>query len=268
VTRLAPFVIATLLASPAVAEDGGHASEGHEAHEPAAPADAVGRGEAGADHGHGEAGEDHGHGGGAGHGAAGGEHGAATGGEHHADFTGDHDDDGTANWLDADSPDFVVGGIAQHALNLLILVGVIGYFGWRPVGDALKTRAHDIRRSITDAAKIRDDARRQHDALVARLGAFEQELAKMKAEAEVEARVEEERLVARARQETARIAETAERNIRDEVVRAKVALRKQAVDLAVKLAEQTLREEVNADDQRRLAKEFLDSLAGDEVRDG
>ena len=49
--------------------------------------------------------------------------------------------------------------------------------------------------------------------------------------------------------------------MREEVVRARVALRKEAVDLAVKLAESALAEQVSADDQRRLARQLLDTLA-------
>ena len=60
-----------------------------------------------------------------------------------------------------------------------------------------------------------------------------------------------------------RIGEAAERNIRDEVARARDQLRRDAVALAVELAEENLKEQVNSDDQQRLARAFLDTLNQD-----
>ncbi len=84
-------------------------------------------------------------------------------------------------------------------------------------------------------------------------------------DAEIEAANEEAKLVARARDEGQRIGAVAERKIRDEVNRARVALRTEAVDLAVQLAENTLRGAIGSSDQQRLAREFLDSLKKDEA---
>lgn len=188
------------------------------------------------------------------------EHAAGGHGAHHADYRGDGDHDGQANWLDSDSPDYMVGKLAQHAFNLAVLLAVLFFAARRPVGDALGNRAISVRQQLTDAARERDEARHKHDEIVARLAVFEAEVVKMRADAEVDAKAEEAKLVARAEDEAKRIGETAERNIRDEVNRARVALRSEAVELAVKLAEQTLKQQVEGDDQRRLARQFLDSM--------
>ena len=199
------------------------------------------------------------------HGAAAGEHAAAEGehgGAHHLDYTGDADHDGTPNWIDGDSGDsYVATKLAFHAINLLLLVGLLVWFVRAPLKDALNGRAYTIRKSLTDTARERDEAAHKFADLEARLGSFEQELERMRAAALTEARAEEERLVARAHEEAKRIGENAERNIRDEVTRARVALQHDAVDLAVQLAETTLRTSVNSDDQKRLARDFLASLS-------
>ena len=82
----------------------------------------------------------------------------------------------------------------------------------------------------------------------------------MEATAQQEAAREEQKLVERAEREAARIGETAERSIRDEATRARNALRRDAVELAVKLAEGILARNVAAADQQALAREFLQSL--------
>lgn len=188
--------------------------------------------------------------------------------EHKADYTADDDGDGVANWRDATdnktgekTPDYVAGNLASQGFDLALLFGVLFFALRRPVSDALRDRAHDVRKEITDAARLRDEARHRHDEINARLASVEDVVKNLRDTAEAEARAEEKRLVARAEHEAQRIAELTERNVREEVVRARVALRKEAVDLAVLLAENALNEQVQPEDQRRLAQQFLDSLA-------
>jgi F-type H+-transporting ATPase subunit b len=211
--------------------------------------------------------------------AHGAEHGDDHGGHHDPTefYLGDNDHDGVPNWRDPsengeprgmsvifDAEDaYFVPEIAFHALNLLIVVLLLWRFAARPLGDALKNRALSIRKQLADAAAARDEARRRNEEVSTRLAAFEQELAQMRTTAAAEARADAEQLVKRAEAEAERIRQTAERNINEELRRARASLREEAVDLAVQLARATLTREVQADDQRRLAREFLDSLTQD-----
>lgn len=190
---------------------------------------------------------------GPGHGPAG--HGAA---EHY--YSADDDGDGTSNWADSDNDLFVVDDIGFHAFNVALLLAVLFYFTRRPIGDTVRERALGIRRELTDTARTRDEALKRYEEIDARLVALASEIETMRAEARQDAAVEEQKLIERAHAEAVRIGEMAERNIRDEVTRAQLELRKEAVELAVQLAETTLRQNVNHDDQIRLARDFLDSL--------
>jgi F-type H+-transporting ATPase subunit b len=191
------------------------------------------------------------------HGEASGAHGAAA--DAHGEAPGHGDAHGSGHH--AAAPDWTSLGF--HAINLAILVGVLVFALRRPLADALGNRAHEIRKEITDAARARDEAQKRYDELLARLSAFEAEVTGMKAQAQAEAAAEEQKLVARAHDEAARLGQIAERNIREELVRSQLALRKEAVDLAVQLAEETLRARVQSADQARLARQFLDSLTND-----
>lgn len=191
------------------------------------------------------------------------EEGGHGGGAHHVDYLGDENHNGVADWRDPAAGDaYVVTSIAQHLVNLLILLAALFWFFRRPVADALANRAHDIQKDLGEAARLRAEAEARHAELTARIQAFEGEVEKMKAQALVDAQAEEARLVARAHEESARIAATAQRNIRDEVARARTALQTEAVDLAMKLAENTLRNNVRSEDQQALARQFLASLEG------
>ncbi len=180
------------------------------------------------------------------------------------DWIGDDDGDGVPNWRDPDSEHYVVWDIVFHVFNLILFVGIIVYFARRPVVDGVKNRAVDIRRELTEAARLRDEARQRYEELGARLARFEEEVQALRDEAVVDARQDEANLVARATQEAERIQETAGRNIDEQIQRARTTLRAEAVGLAVHLAERTLREQVQSDDQKRIAREFLDSLSNDQ----
>lgn len=268
--RTATVALSLLFALPAMAEDphgahgahgGDHAAEttGHGGDHAPAHGDAHG-----APHGdaHGEAGD----------------HGGGHGGHHDPTefYLGDNDGDGTANWMDS-TPDggeprsamdlfgdgddaFMLPDIGFHLLHFFIFVTLLFFALRRPLGDAMKNRALNVRKELTEAARERDEARQKNEELVARLGRFERELEEMRANAATEAKRDADLLIERARAEAERIGETANRSINDEVRRAKAALRAESVDLAVQLAEAALTQSVQADDQRRLARQFLDTL--------
>ncbi|MCB9664762.1 MAG: ATP synthase F0 subunit B [Alphaproteobacteria bacterium] len=248
---LAGLVLGAALAAPAIASEphgDGHAAEPH-----AAPAhgEATHAGEAHAEGGHGDAAHaEGGHGGG-----------------HHLSYAGDDDNDGTANWLDGDSEAYVLGGLAFHAVNLAILLVLLWLGFGGKLRDTLKQRAVRIRSEIEDAQRIKAEAAARHAELAQRLGALEQELAAMLASAKEDGEAEEARLKARADAVGRQIAETAQRQIADEAARAGLRLRRQAVELAVELAEGIVRKQLQAGDQERLAEQFLASI-GSTPREG
>ncbi len=190
----------------------------------------------------------------------------AGGGGGHAPYryTADNDQDGTPNWLDPDEGDhFPLYALGAHAINFLLFLGAAVYFGRRPIGDALSNRALAIRKELTESARLRDEARQRSDALADRLDKIEAEIASMRQKAEEEAANEERQLIARAEAEAERIHEATLRSIRDEVARARFALKRDAVNLAVELAEAALKERMDAEEQQRLARAFLESIKAD-----
>ena len=150
------------------------------------------------------------------------------------------------------------GPIALHAFNLAVLLAVLAWFAGPKIRDALGNRAANVKRAIDEATAARKDARTRFDALEARLSGFEGELASMRDKAEADARREAESIAARGERDAAAIAESAERSIQDQVRKARVSLREHAVDLAVDLARERVKGEIGAEDQHRLAGDFLE----------
>lgn len=192
----------------------------------------------------------------------GGEHGDEHGGgEHHACYSCDDDVDGTPNWLDSDAGDqYVASGIAFHGLNLLLLLGIVGWFAGPSIKDAVRGRATVIKEDIDEAARLKAEAQSTHDEVAERLAKLESEIAAMRETAKREAQADEARILERAKAAAEQLSETTSRQIADETARARDALRREAVELAIELAEGILTENVAASDQRRLATEFLDTV--------
>jgi F-type H+-transporting ATPase subunit b len=199
------------------------------------------------------------HGAPAAHGAAG-EHGAA-GGEHHLCYTCDDDGDHTANWLDNDSDAYVLVKLGFHAVNFALFAGLLIWLAGPTVRDALRARSLEVRKELDEAARLKTEAAARHEAVSKRLASIEDEIRDIRGRARSEAEAEERRIHERAREAAVRIAEGAQRQIRDETARAKFELRREAVELAVQLAESVLKTQVSAVDQKRLAIEFLETVA-------
>lgn len=184
----------------------------------------------------------------------------------HPHYTVDDDGDGVPNWRDADSKYYVVTPVLFHAINFSLLVGAIWFFAGASIKDAVRARAIIMRSEIDEAAKIKAAAQARHAEIAARMDGLSAEVAALKAKAEADAKSEEAAIARRGEEAAERIAATATRQINDEAARARFALRREAVDLAVSLAEGILKQQVAPADQRRLAEELLSTLS--EVRHG
>lgn len=203
---------------------------------------------------------------------------AAGGGDGHdhspaPHYLADVNNNGVADWRDWDckgdelcEDTFQLESILKHAFNFVLLIALLTYAVRQPLSNYLSERAKTIRAELEDGQALLDAAKAREQEIAGRLAKLEATLAQISADADEAAAKDKASLLERARAEAERITENAERNIRDEVARARTTLQRQAVELAVELAEQTLRGQVSQDDQRRLARELLNSLSDSEVK--
>lgn len=158
--------------------------------------------------------------------------------------------------------------IGLHAFNFLLLIGLLVYLLRTPVRDFLNTRSAQVRKELEDADKQRSDAEARYKAIQSKLAHFEEELTSMKADGVADAEREAQQTAERAVRDAAHLKETAERAIREETAMARNTLRRDAVDLAVKLAEESLRSQLGPADQQQLAQEFLASIPKEGTANG
>ena len=155
-----------------------------------------------------------------------------------------------------------MNAIAYHAINFFLLISLLTFLLRNKIKAALANRATRVRDDIDKSNRLRKEAQQKFEELESRLEAFEVELTKMKENAEAEAQSEQQAILARAEEDAARIADSAQRSIRDETERARQALRREVAELSVDLAREKLSSSVTSDDQNRLAGDFIDTVKG------
>lgn len=194
----------------------------------------------------------------------------AHGGGHAIEPLADDNHNGVVNFLDGEDEHFanswghsVALQWVWHLLNFGLMIGLLVFFGRKGIAFAVRERSLAIQKTLDDAAEVEHGARQRYQVLEQRIAGFEDEVARMRAEAENTAQVEHDKSLKRASETAARIRESATRTIRDETLRATRELRTEAVELAVKLAEETLRNEVGGADRQRLARDLLASLGSE-----
>lgn len=166
---------------------------------------------------------------------------------------GGHGDDHGIPW----------GAIGQHAINLVLLLGFLGFILRKRIPDALKSRKAAVAKDIAAARAAHEEAKARYAALEARLQGFEQELATLRTEAEAEAQAERDTILAKADAAAKAIEEGAQRAIAAETRRATQALRADAAALAVQVAAEQIKSQFTPEDDQRLTGDFLDTIARD-----
>ncbi|MBK9170432.1 MAG: ATP synthase F0 subunit B [Bryobacterales bacterium] len=145
-------------------------------------------------------------------------------------------------------------------INFFLLVGIAGYFLAKPAGRFFAGRTHDIRKGIREAQALREEAEARVADVERRLANLDQDIQHLRDRARDEAAAEAERLRNVTSRDIARIQAQAEEEIRQAAKSAESRLRRDATALALQLAEQKLRSQVDASGQDALVRRFVDGL--------
>lgn len=147
-----------------------------------------------------------------------------------------------------------------QGLNLLLLIGVIIYFGGAGIKKFFADRRGEIQKDIETSATLLSDAEARLAEWNAKVANLDGELAEIK---QINRRLAEEeraRILAQAEATAERIRNDARAAVDQELRQARARLRAEAADLAVELADSLLREQVDDGDQQRLFDEFIERV--------
>ena len=145
-------------------------------------------------------------------------------------------------------------------VNLLILLGGIGYLLKKPAVEFFETRKKEITSGLERAKTAQEESARRMNEIERRLGRLSEEIASLRTQADaesakerekilVDARRDMERLVDQSRQEVDRIARGIERDIKTKIA-----------DAVIDRAGHTLETQMTEDDQKRVVVRFLSKV--------
>ncbi len=156
----------------------------------------------------------------------------------------------------------IPGFEAWKFLNLAVFIILMTYFLKKPLSDAFKAKREVIRAELIKAEE-------EKNAAVARLTKAEANLAQLETEKEnilerarAEAKDEAKRITDLAEQEAARILQQAQADLERIEAQKRVELRRFSAEESIRLAEEKLRQQIDAGTDVRLVKANIQEIGG------
>jgi len=134
--------------------------------------------------------------------------------------------------------------VIKHAVNLLILIGIIAYFSKTPIKKALERRRSNLSTEI-DRAKIEmDDAKKRFEEYSKKLDSLESETASLIKSIREMGENERKEIIAQAEKTCDLIKKETKETIELETFRAKQKIQEEVIVNSMELAEKLIREKM------------------------
>lgn len=150
--------------------------------------------------------------------------------------------------------------VMEHAVNLLILIGVLVYFLKTPVKNFLMERRGSIGYEIDEAQKTIAQAKSKYEEYAQKLKAIETEIASIKETLLKQGETERAEILKQADAAS----ENIKREVRDSIVmeteRAKREIQSEVVDIALGNAGDIIRQSLGESDKERFVEEFTKNI--------
>ncbi|MDQ2736516.1 MAG: ATP synthase F0 subunit B [Pseudomonadota bacterium] len=150
--------------------------------------------------------------------------------------------------------------------NFVLLAILIGWFLLKTLPKTFRNRNTAIQKHLVDARTATEEASARLNSVEDRLGKLDEQIAAMRAQAEKNSALDEQRIKASVEDEKQKILSSAEQEISSATVHARKHLQQYAAELAIEQAARKL--VVTAETDRLLVQSFARRLAGDDSKDG
>jgi F-type H+-transporting ATPase subunit b len=150
--------------------------------------------------------------------------------------------------------------------NFIVLVLLVGWFLIRTLPKVFRNRNTAIQKHLVDARTATEEASIRLNSVEARLGKLDEQIAAMRAQAEKDAKADEQRIKASVEEEKHKILTAAEQEIASATVNAQRQIQQYAAELAIGQAAKKL--VVSAETDRLLVQQFARRLSGDDPKEG
>lgn len=147
-------------------------------------------------------------------------------------------------------------------INFGILVFILVKFVKKPFQSLLRQRTEMIEKTLKEARDAKELAQKALQEVEDRFKTKDKEIEEILSASKRAGEVERERILEESNRLKERIFEQVKVNMEYELKHAKEAIKAEAVDLAMELAEKKLKEKLTKDEQERLLEESLTKIGG------
>jgi F-type H+-transporting ATPase subunit b len=147
-------------------------------------------------------------------------------------------------------------------INFALLVIILFKFARKPLQNFLQKRTELIEKTLNEAKEAKETAQKALQGVEERLKAKDAEIETILAAAKKSGELERQRIIEESAKLKEKILEQAKTNIEYELKHAKEAIKAEAVELAMELAEKKIAEKLTKEEQERLLEESLAKIGG------
>lgn len=150
----------------------------------------------------------------------------------------------------------------SNLINLIIVIGVLYYFGRGFLGKILSDRRNTIETDIKDAEQKASQAEAQLKTANADLEQAQAQAKRIVADAQERAKAVKAQIMDETRAEIERLKTSSAQELQSDESRAMAQLRQRAVNLAIEEARTYLRDRLNAEDQQQIIDRSISQIGG------
>jgi len=152
--------------------------------------------------------------------------------------------------------------LVTNLINLIIIIGVLIYFGGKFLGKTLSTRRDAIAAAITEAEQRKQEAVKALAEQQQKLAQAQAEAKQILVEAETMAQRSRQEIIAQAQADVERLRATAAQDLSSQETRVMRELQQRVAALAIARTESELPQRLNDEVQRRLVDASITMLSG------
>ncbi|MEW6584129.1 MAG: F0F1 ATP synthase subunit B [Nitrospirota bacterium] len=147
-------------------------------------------------------------------------------------------------------------------INFGLLVLILWKFGKKPLQNAFRQRTELIEKTLNEAKEAKEAAQKALQEIEGKLKTKDAEIKAIVAAAQKAGEQERDRIIEESARLKEKILEQAKTNIDFELKAAKEKIKAEAVELAMELAEQKLKEKMTKEEQEKLLEDSLVKIGG------
>jgi F-type H+-transporting ATPase subunit b len=142
-------------------------------------------------------------------------------------------------------------------INFAVFLGIMSKLLWKPLQKMAADRHDGIGSELREASRLRKEAEAELEKYKAKVSNIDREVETLLQTIHKQAEEDKARIIAAAEADARRLKSDAEKQIAAEIDRARRELRRTVVETAVSAADESLKRNVGADDQRKMAERYV-----------